>query len=828
MKRTTPIFFIPVLWCFLAAVLMGQSLEELASQQRTQKAPQVQPVKAYTNGDLTLTSFRRTEASASAVDPEAAAQAVAPATIARMAPAAPSVPGMDEDPAGELNVNYQSFYNRINNTSTANQSGLSMSFLRFFPKHGLLSLRFEPMANLGSFNTGENYAQWKGLPWKGRHWDFSLGDFRSSTALVTSPLSNVNQPEFFLRGAAVTARAGSWRYSLFAGSETLSQGQRVPFRTAVPQKALGAEVSGRPFSWLQTGFRYLHLTSQAKQVEEKTSFFPVNRQILRSDSLTAQTNVKLAKGLEWYTETGWNNATSLHESDRLPVSFSVATGPSWRTTRSVIQANFVRQGTGYLPAVGYFLGDRRGPNANGSLHLGIFDFSGSWGQTSNNLEHNPAATGYFSRQSSGSLSVRLPFRFGLSGSISTIALEIRAPGQSLQPSDNRQINVSLNRIVFGHNLRAGFQQLDIQQPGSKDQLRFLDLEDTFRLKQFTLGGAVRLQHSVGGQRKDSLFFRGNVQVQFLNVSLYAYLEQGKDLANTTLFATSAISTSVMGLSWQAPRKLSVQLEAFRNNTNTNLNPASIFVQASQGIPVDTTLSRFNNWSVYLRVTRHFNWGDRLDFDPSGSLRRQAPITGKIAGYVRMRTEAGNPGAPNVTVRLESGKQATTDENGYFSIPEVPEGTQPVTIDTDTLPSEYGMAGTDRVAVLVRPDQIARVELEVIPFQSITGVILDAAGTPAPEGVVVELEPAKKFTTTDKQGRFGFYDLPEGNYAVILQADSLPEFAQPTSPTSVPVALRHGSSSGLAIQFQYRIVPPPPKPLRNVLQGQNKLINYEPK
>ena len=49
-----------------------------------------------------------------------------------------------------------------------------------------------------------------------------------------------------------------------------------------------------------------------------------------------------------------------------------------------------------------------------------------------------------------------------------------------------------------------------------------------------------------------------------------------------------------------------------------------------------------------------------------------------------------------------------------------------------------------------------------------------------------------------------------------------------SPTSVPVALRYGSSSGLAIQFEYRIVPPPPKPVRNVLQGKNRLINYEPK
>ena len=222
------------------------------------------------------------------------------------------------------------------------------------------------------------------------------------------------------------------------------------------------------------------------------------------------------------------------------------------------------------------------------------------------------------------------------------------------------------------------------------------------MKRFSLSGAVRWQRSVSGERRDSLFFRGGVQFQVRNVSLYSYLEQGKDQANSTLFATNAVATLVVGLSWQAPRGLSVQVEAFRNQFNSNLNPASIFVLASQGIPVDLTLSRFNNWSAYLRVTRHFGWGERLDVDQSGNVRQQAPITGKVAGFVRLRTMAGNLAAPNVTVKLPSGKQALTDEKGYFEFADVPQGTLWAAVDIDSLPSEFNPADPEQASVLVRP------------------------------------------------------------------------------------------------------------------------------
>ncbi len=788
------------------------------------KAASVPPPVSRENGsgEVHVLSAKFSNPYSSSATANAAAgasdQVVSPAPLA---PASPPVSapdyGFEEKGAGELNVLYQSFYNRINNSTTANVNGAAVSYVHFYPRLGLLSLRFEPLTDRGGFTTGENFAQWKGFPWKGKHWDFALGDFHTSTALQPMPFTNLIQPDFFLRGAKVTASSNAWRYSLYAGQETLSQGQRIPFRTRVPQTALGADAAGQPLEMLKIGFRYLHLSSSSQQVVEQASLFPLNRQFLRSDSLTAQAEVKLLKNLEWYTETGWSNSETLQPAGPRNTAYSLATGPSWKTPRLVIQANYVREGVGYLPLLGSYLGDRQGPNADAILHLGRAEFSGSWSQSRNNLEQNPNTPNFFSRQSSGGMNVRLPFKFSLGASVSKIALETRSPDQPTQLSDNRQLNVTLSRPLFSQNLRTTFQQMDMQFVNSAQRLRFLELEDNYHWRRFTVGGAARWQHFSSGQHKDSFFARGTAQVQLWKLSLYSYIEQGKDLPNSTLFATNIISTSVVGLSWFAAQRMSVQLEAFRNNINSNLNPASIFVLASQGIPIDTTLARFNNWSVYLRVARRFDWGEHSPLDASGNIQRQAPVVGSLAGFVKVRTMAGSFGAPSVSVVLDAWRPVPTDATGYFQVSEVPEGTHTVALDIERLPADLNPSDPSELSVQVRHDQLTRLELAVIPLQAAMGRVSDAAGAPAPEGILVRLSPGDHSTTTDRSGRFGFYNLPEGDYVAEVDTKSLPEYAQLVTAPRLPLPVRYGKSVPEA-NVIYQIVPPPPKPLQKILLG----------
>jgi hypothetical protein len=119
-----------------------------------------------------------------------------------------------------------------------------------------------------------------------------------------------------------------------------------------------------------------------------------------------------------------------------------------------------------------------------------------------------------------------------------------------------------------------------------------------------------------------------------------------------------------------------------------------------------------------------------------------------------------------------------------------------------------------VSTQARPEQSARVESEVVPLQPLEGVVADADGNPA-EGVAVRLLPNSQYTTTNRSGRFGFYNLPEGDYVIELVKSTLPENARLATPGSLPVSVRYGTDAG-PVHFRYEVAPAAPKPLRKVI------------
>ena len=787
-------------WLFLLPVclLAAQTSAEPAREEYPQAAPNAKPVNAYAGSE--------TE-NPSSVPPYAS----------------------DEKGGGELNLSYQNFYNRINNSTLSNINGAAIFFQQFFPEHGLFSFRFEPITKRGGFATGANYLQWTGLPWKGRHWDFVLGDFHISTALQPTPFTNLVQPDFFVRGASVTMRTSNWRYSFYTGQETLSQGPRVPFRERVPQNTIGVEAAGSSWERLKIGFRYLHLNSLEKEmsVSEVNAFSSLGRRVTRSDSFTMAATTKLGKGLEWFTEGGWNYAKQPGSSAVRNVPFSFLTGPSWSIPHFTLRASYVSEGVGYLPILGYFLGDRRGENVDAVFQAGRLTFSGFLGRSRNNLERNPEVPDFSSRQKGGSMQIRLPMAFSLAASVSKLSLLTSSAGLESKWNDNLQFSVSLSRPLFRHTLRADMQQMDIQSDGSRQQLRLFEIEDTYNWSRFTVGGAVKWQHASSSERRSSVFLRGTAQVNFRGLSAYAHIEHGKDIANSTLFATSTVGTSVAGVSWEAPHKMSVQVEFLRNITNTNLNPASIFFLNGQGIPLNPTLARSRNWSIYVRLTRRVVWGERLLVDDRrGVVQRQASLTGTLMGQAKLHTMEGDFPAASISLTLDSGRETKTDDQGYFKFLKVPEGQHSIALNLDQLPADLNPSGQTEISVVVSPEKTTMVDFELLPLRNFTAKVQDLTDKPAPEGVVIRLLPVDRYTTTDQYGQFGFYNLPEGDYIVELQEKSLPEYGQLASARSMPVVLRHGSAPP-EINFVYQIVLPAPKPIERILLDEHRIASSAP-
>jgi hypothetical protein len=123
---------------------------------------------------------------------------------------------------------------------------------------------------------------------------------------------------------------------------------------------------------------------------------------------------------------------------------------------------------------------------------------------------------------------------------------------------------------------------------------------------------------------------------------------------------------------------------------------------------------------------------------------------------------------------------------------------------------------------VRSGQLERVELQVTPLQSVEGLITDANGNAAGEGIILRLLPADQYTTTDRLGRFGFYNLPEGDYEIEVVKDSLPEATRLASSPTLATTLRYGVAAA-PVEFRYEAAPAAPKPTRRVLGERERTV-----
>jgi hypothetical protein len=196
------------------------------------------------------------------------------------------------------------------------------------------------------------------------------------------------------------------------------------------------------------------------------------------------------------------------------------------------------------------------------------------------------------------------------------------------------------------------------------------------------------------------------------------------------------------------------------------------------------------------------------------VQRQAPVTGTVGGYVTLRASSGIHSAESVPVMLDGWRKATTDSRGYFEFAAVPEGPHKVALDVDRLPAEFNPDGAVERALLVHPDQRARADLSVTPLMSVNGTVTDSKGNAGIDGVVVRITREKEYTTTDASGRFGFYNLPEGEYSVELDEKSLPESAQLNEKSRASFALRYGATPS-DVHLEYQLVASAPKPVQRI-------------
>jgi hypothetical protein len=691
-----------------------------------------------------------------------------------------SIAAADSEPGGQGEIAFQGYYLDTDSSPLTDITGVAANFRSFFPGLGLLSASLEDYGGQGQFRAGNNYLDLSGATWHGYRWRITGGDFRVPVALVPYPFTNIFLPELAAEGFKIEASSRNRTYTLFYGVETLIAGPRVPFLVRAPQNALGASVVQKIGEKLEVGARAIHLSTGTDALglnAPNGNLFAPGQDFQSSSIFSTNLLYNFSSQLQFYAEA---NASTTSGSVAFPNArhspFSFAAGPVWKTRKLIIKANYIRESASYLPIAGYFLGDRAGPYLEATYKpIDGVELFGSASQYRNNIDNSPDLSTFRSSATSAGASFTLPYRFSLSGQVSTIDFSVQQPDTPLSISHNRQIIATLGRPIRNHNLLLSYRDLDIETDGNYQRQPSLELEDVVQFKRFSVGAAVRDQRLVADGSKDTIFVRGSAQTQYKRVSAYAYIEHGDDLANRTVFLTNTFNTTVLGGAVRLTKQWNMQVEASRSLLNINLNPENIFLLQNQGAFVTNAVEGLNQWTAYFRVSRSLRWGRGL---PAGDIDRytadQMPIIGSIEGVVREQELDGSDPARGVPVVLDDGRVVTTNDEGLFRFTRVPEGQHTVTLAVNQLPADYDPGSVSEAKLDVRARHVSNAQLTVIPLVSFSGKIVGPTGM-ALDSMIVKLLETDRYTTPTADGKFGFYNLREGDYDVAIDLKTLPEF-----------------------------------------------------
>ncbi len=150
---------------------------------------------------------------------------------------------------------------------------------------------------------------------------------------------------------------------------------------------------------------------------------------------------------------------------------------------------------------------------------------------------------------------------------------------------------------------------------------------------------------------------------------------------------------------------------------------------------------------------------RADLVVAAVLEFEPPVTGNIGGIVKDEIGAAIKGA---TVIVEdTDLSATTDENGFYLITDVPIGTYDVTASVDGYYSETATVTIEEDATVTQD-----FTLQVVPTYTVSGTVTDSESN-ALEGAIIIIEGTEIVATTDGKGSYLISDIVDGVYDITV-------------------------------------------------------------
>jgi hypothetical protein len=211
------------------------------------------------------------------------------------------------------------------------------------------------------------------------------------------------------------------------------------------------------------------------------------------------------------------------------------------------------------------------------------------------------------------------------------------------------------------------------------------------------------------------------------------------------------------------------------------------IRYAKNISPDNDNLKAQGINISFKVVKKFNWGKS---EKIAGLKQGIDTEGYgvIEGFVFNDVnrngiqDNGEQSIKGITIALEDGSIAKTDESGYYRFSRVEIGRHLANLDVRRIPAKYNIISAEKIYVDVKLRKTIQTNFQLIAAGRIEGSIInDANGNgkvdPGENGVsdvLVYLEPGKKNIYTGEDGKFKLQNILPGVYTLKVDSASLSE------------------------------------------------------
>jgi hypothetical protein len=628
--------------------------------------------------------------------------------------------------------------------------------------------------------------------------DFILGGLIGDSILYLSSLpekfANATYPEVYFRGGRLNFSSKMFEGELFGGKVARLEGLLGTFYNITDESLYGFKTRFRPISPLLIGGGLIYTRNEVDSADR-----PVTRQ---NTILLLDSELQVLNEMKWVGEF---RQSDFQGNQLTPGSrdYLVRFGPIVNTERFRVEANFRRIGTDYrfvsdasqseTDQEGFFLlteyrpsnsvvlfgtGDRYRNNVSERTLLSTTDTQrGLLGVSLYSPQYPSFFVSFDMTDQKPRSGLPLPSEgpFPVDSLSSTLYSEVRYQVKEFNPY-LRYRRFDYHDHVFSRN--------DVLQ-----NVITLGLRRDLKIgSSFYVEGELDRNEFPGNEKEERLSgkvgfnYSPSPRFSCWGETIYSKLKDRGEQGRMNRFE------GAIGLSYELPWGIQLYGDV-RYDTTLHAERDEMM---SKGI------------QATFRVMKSFQWGARekvAGLAPGIETRGYGSIEGVVFNDINRngRQESGEEGIKGITISMEDGSLAKTDDKGFYRFPRVEAGSHFMTLDVKRIPAEYNIISPEKRTAEIKLRETLRVNFQLIKAGSIEGrVVHDTNGDGRIDStekgladVLVILEGGEINTYTDEEGKFIFENVLPGEYRLKVDSSTLPEGAVFMSPSEIRIEVPVG-------------------------------------